>query len=227
MFRFYGLVVLLYLSDMVLFLSNFWNAYRITSSSVFLGVTMALGTLMPYLLKKSGLVCIKASLRLVDLYKRRIIIYSLLLLIALFHYADFPFGFIAVSISIGYLSLITLSTLETYNTKLALSGYISAQKASRIMQTVVQIGAFLGAALSGYLLEATSPRGAAAEIGYNGLIVTLCVFDIIISLIAEYIIFSDEYNATDTTALATGKKPAHLHRKWMGSSVSLNFYASA
>ncbi|WP_375617562.1 hypothetical protein [Bartonella sp. AC134YNZD] len=171
--------------------------------------------------------CIKASLRLVDLYKRRIIIYSLLLLIALFHYADFPFGFIAVSISIGYLSLITLSTLETYNTKLALSGYISAQKASHIMQTVVQIGAFLGAALSGYLLEATSPRGAAAEIGYNGLIVTLCVFDIIISLIAEYIIFSDEYNATDTTALATGKKPAHLHRKWMGSPVSLNFYASA
>ncbi|WP_246744185.1 hypothetical protein [Bartonella grahamii] len=150
---------------------------------------------------------IKASLRLVDLYKRRIIIYSLLLLIALFHYADSPFGFIAVSISIGYLSLITLSTLETYNTKLALGGYISAQKASRIMQTVVQIGAFLGAALSGYLLEATSPQGAAAEIGYNGLIVALCVFDIIISLIAGYIIFCDEYNATDTTALATDKKP--------------------
>ncbi|WP_375654697.1 MFS transporter [Bartonella sp. AA83SXKL] len=209
-FRFYGLVVLLYLSDMVLFLSNLWNAYRITSSSVFLGVTMALGTLMPYLLKKSGLVRIKASLRLVDLYKRRIIIYSLLLLIALFHYADSPFGFIAVSISIGYLSLITLSTLETYNTKLALSGYISAQKASRIMQTVVQIGAFLGAALSGYLLEATSPRGAAAEIGYNGLIVTLCVFDIIISLIAGYIIFCDEYNATDTTAPATDKKTAPI-----------------
>ncbi|WP_375658497.1 hypothetical protein [Bartonella sp. MR30HLJHH] len=52
MFRFYGLVVLLYLSDMVLFLSNLWNVYRIISSSVFLGVTMALGTLMPYLLKK-------------------------------------------------------------------------------------------------------------------------------------------------------------------------------
>ncbi|WP_375624697.1 MULTISPECIES: hypothetical protein [unclassified Bartonella] len=78
---------------------------------------------------------IKVSLRLVNLYKRRIIIYSLLLLIALFHYADFPFGFVAVSI--GYLSLITLRTLKTYNTKLALSGYISAQKASRITQTVV------------------------------------------------------------------------------------------
>ncbi|WP_375620390.1 hypothetical protein [Bartonella sp. TS25HLJMH] len=69
MFRFYGLVVLLYLSDMFLFLSNLWNAYRITSSSVFLGVTMVLGTLMPYLLKNSELVRIKASLRLVDLYK--------------------------------------------------------------------------------------------------------------------------------------------------------------
>ncbi|UNF40636.1 hypothetical protein MNL09_00140 [Bartonella krasnovii] len=210
MFRFYGLVVLLYFSDMVLFLSNLWNAYRITSSSVFLGITMALGTLTPYLLKKSGLVHIKASLRLRDLYKRRIVIYSLLLLIALFHYVDSPLGFIAVSISIGYLSLITLSTLETYNTKLALSGYISAQKASRIMQTVVQIGAFLGAALSGYLLEATSPRGAAAEIGYNGLIAAICVFDIIISLVAGYIIFRDEYSTECTTnglPPATDKEP--------------------
>lgn len=86
---------------------------------------------------------IKASPRLVDLYPRRIIIYSLLLLISLFHYIDSPLGFIAISISIGYFSLITLSTLETYNTKLALSGYISAQKDSRIMQTVVQIDTFL------------------------------------------------------------------------------------
>ncbi|WP_375650934.1 hypothetical protein [Bartonella sp. OT172YNZD] len=52
--------------------------------------------------------------------------------------------------------MITLSTLKTYNTKLALSGYISAQKTSRIMQTVVQID-ILGAALRGYLLEATQP----------------------------------------------------------------------
>ncbi|USP03497.1 MFS transporter [Bartonella taylorii] len=205
-FRFYGLVVVLYLSDMVLFLSNLWNVYRITSSSVFLGVSMALGTLTPYLLKKSGLVRIKSSLRLVDLYKRRIIIYSLLILIALFHYADSPFGFIAVSISIGYLSLITLSTLETYNTKLALKGYISAQKASRIMQTVVQIGAFLGAALSGYLLEATSLRGVAAGVGYNGLIAALCVFDIIVSLVAGYVIFRDEYSATGVASSATEKK---------------------
>ncbi|WP_455466247.1 hypothetical protein [Bartonella sp. B39] len=50
---------------------------------------------------------IKFLLRLVDLYKRQIIIYSLLLLIALFRYVDSSFGFIAVSISIGYLSLIT------------------------------------------------------------------------------------------------------------------------
>lgn len=211
MFRFYGLVVLLYFSDMVLFLSNLWNAYRITSSSIFLGITMALGTLTPYLLKKSGLVHIKVSLQLGDLYKRRIVIYSLLLLIALFHYVDSPLGFIAVSISIGYLSLITLSTLETYNTKLALSGYISAQKASRIMQTVVQIGAFLGAALSGYLLEVTSPRGIAAEIGYNGLIAAICVFDIIISLLAGYVIFRDEYSAECTTNSlpppATNKEP--------------------
>ncbi|WP_375624698.1 MULTISPECIES: hypothetical protein [unclassified Bartonella] len=36
----------------------------------------------------------------------------------------------------------------------------------------------------------------------------ICVFDIIISLIAGYIIFCDEYNVTDTTPFATDKKPA-------------------
>ncbi|VEJ44885.1 hypothetical protein [Bartonella vinsonii] len=205
-FRFYGLVVVLYLSDMVLFLSNLWNAYRITSSPVFLGVTMALGTFTPYLLKKSGRVHIKPSLQLVDLYKRRIVIYSLLFLITLFHYSDSFLGVISVSISIGYLSSITLSTLETYNTKLALSGYISAQKAARIMQTVVQIGAFLGAAFSGYLLEVTSPRGAAAGVGYNGLIAAICMFDIIVSFVAGYVIFRDEYSATGAAPPATEKE---------------------
>ncbi|GAA5097183.1 hypothetical protein [Bartonella acomydis] len=68
--------------------------------------------------------------------------------------------------------MITLSTLKTYNTKLALSGY---------------------------LLEATSPRGGEAEVGYNGLIATICVFDIIISLLAKYVIFRDEYSAECST----------------------------
>ncbi|WP_412058485.1 hypothetical protein [Bartonella sp. DGB2] len=194
MFRFYVLVILLYFSDMVLFLSNLWNAYQRTSSSIFLGITMALGAAIPYALKKLGLMRVKASLRLVDLYKRRVIIYSILLLISLFHYVNSPFGFIAVSISIGYLSLITLSTLETYNTKLALSGYISAQKASRIMQTVAQIGAFFGATLSGYLLERIAYHEPTVGIGYNGLITAICAFDIIISLVAGYIIFHDKYN---------------------------------
>nr|WP_244426850.1 hypothetical protein [Bartonella senegalensis] len=170
---------------------------------------------------------IKSSLRLVDLYRRRIIIYSLLLLIALFHYVDSPFGFIAVSISIGYLSLITLSTLETYNTKLALSGYISAQKASRIMQTVVQIGAFLGAALSGYLLEVTSSQGIAAGIDYNGLIGAICLFDIIVSLVAGYVIFRDEHradNATNATPLP--RRCKQLYPKQTDSLLHLSFYAS-
>ncbi len=47
---------------------------------------MAVGTLTPYPLKKSRLVRIKNSLRLIDLYKRWIIIYSLLLLIAFAFY---------------------------------------------------------------------------------------------------------------------------------------------
>ncbi|WP_245407029.1 hypothetical protein [Bartonella tribocorum] len=59
-------------------------------------------------------------------------------------------------------------------------------------------------------MEATSPRGAAAEIGYNGLIAAICVFDIIISLVAGYVIFRDKYCADNTTnnlPPATDKEP--------------------
>ncbi|UTO27728.1 hypothetical protein [Bartonella harrusi] len=62
--------------------------------------------------------------------------------------------------------------------------------------------------LSGYLLEIASSQRAAAEIGYNGLIAAICVFDIIISLMAGYVIFRDEYNnATGNVTSAAEKKP--------------------
>ncbi|WP_133141533.1 hypothetical protein [Moraxella caviae] len=46
-----------------------------------------------------------------------------------------------------------LSNYESYNNYLVLKRLISADKGSRYMQTVIQIGAFAGAMIGGFLLE--------------------------------------------------------------------------
>lgn len=171
--RFYSLLVLLYFSDMVLLLSNIWNSLKVTSSPVFLGVTLSVGAALPFLLRKINIIKVRKFISVSELYKRRVILYSVLLVISLLHYSDTKFGFVITSLSIGYLSLITLSTLESGNAKLVLDGYISSQRASRTMQTLVQIGSFSGALISGYFLTKTS---------YNNLISYLCFFDIIVSI---------------------------------------------
>lgn len=184
--RFYSLLVLLYFSDMVLLLSNIWNSLKVTSSPIFLGVTLSVGAALPFLLRKLNVIKVKKFITVSELYKRRVIVYLVLLITSLLHYSDSKFGFIITSLSIGYLSLVTLSTLESSNTRLVLDGHISSQKASRAMQTLVQIGSFFGALASGYFLS---------KVGYNQLITLLCVFDIVVSLCGNLL-----YRERTTTA---------------------------
>lgn len=180
--KFYTLLVLLYFSDMVLLLSNIWNSLKVTSSPIFLGITLSIGSVLPFILQKIKILKIRPYLSINELYKRRILVYSFLLLISLVGFSSTKFGFITISLCIGYLSLITLSTLESSNAKLVLNGHISSHRAARTMQTVVQVGSFFGAMLSGYLLT---------KLNFNSLIAYLSVFDIIISLLGKKI-YSDE-----------------------------------
>lgn len=180
--RFYSLLILFYFSDMILLLGNIWSSYKLTSSPVFLGVTLSLGTLLPLIFRKNILLKNKDVISISHLYYRRIIIYSALLIISLMHYSNTKIGLIAISLSIGYLSFVTLSTLEAQNSKLVLEGHISSHKASRIMQTLIQIGSFFGAMASGYLLT---------NVSYNKLITILCLFDIVISIFG-ILIFNNE-----------------------------------
>ncbi len=176
--RFYSILILLYFSDMVLLLSNIWSSLRVTGSSIFLGVTLSIGIIVPFLLKRTGFISSYSVSDMRNLYNRRIFIFFILLIISIFKYSDTVIGFIINSISIGYLSFVTLSTLESANTKLVLHGYITSQLASRVMQTVVQIGSFFGAMACGFLLEIIS---------FNFLIFIISVFDIIVSLFGKYI----------------------------------------
>lgn len=179
-YRFYSVLILLYFSDMILLLSNIWNSLSVTNSPLFLGCILSIGVLFPIALKKINSNHAGSAVGLPGLYLRRIIVFAVILVGALFGIADTWIGFIITSLCIGYLSLLTLTVLEAANTKLVLQGHISSQMASRIMQTIVQLGSFFGAMASGYLLLA---------LNFNKLICFICIFDIIISATARFIFF--------------------------------------
>ncbi len=201
--RFYTLLVLLYFSDMVLLLSNIWNSLKVTASPLFMGITLSVGTAIPFILKKTRITLLKYTLNVHELYKRRIVVFSLLLIISLLNYSDSPPGFIITSLVIGYLSLITLSTLEASNTKLVLGGHITSEKASRIMQTVVQIGSFFGAMVSGFLLT---------SIKFNTLIMLICLFDIIVSACGHFLFSEQASTVQDENTTQANHTPVKISK---------------
>ena len=204
-YRFYSLLVLLYFSDMVLLLANIWNSLRVTNSPLFLGCILSIGVIFPLILKKLAQGHEQKSISLAGLYLRRIIVFAVILVESLFAMADTWIGFIITSLCIGYLSLLTLTVLEAANTKLVLQGHISSQMASRVMQTIVQLGSFFGAMASGYLL---------LFLNYNKLIALICIFDIIVSATARFI-FSEKSGPT----IEEANRPAHFSGKSLPRSL--------
>ena len=204
-YRFYSVLVLLYFSDMVLLLSNIWNSLRVTNSPLFLGCILSIGVIFPLILKKLAQGHEQKSISLAGLYLRRIIVFAVILVESLFAMADTWIGFIITSLCIGYLSLLTLTVLEAANTKLVLQGHISSQMASRVMQTIVQLGSFFGAMASGYLL---------LFLNYNKLIALICIFDIIVSATARFI-FSEKSGPT----IEEANRPAHFSGKSLPRSL--------
>ncbi|WP_152411767.1 hypothetical protein [Moraxella macacae] len=63
------------------------------------------------------------------------------------------YSFIGLALISGILGVSILSNYETYNNHLVVNKVILANKASRYMQTVIQIGAFGGAMIGGVLLN--------------------------------------------------------------------------
>lgn len=151
-FSFYLTLIFVYFSDMVLLISTILISFKITQSPIFLGLTMSCSVVIPFIIKKYFSKFDILRLPLIKLYFFRMLIYFIILL------TTFIFGFnyitiIILSIFIGLLNLSTLSTYETSNTQLVLLGSISSDKAARIMQTVIQVGSFSGAAVAGFLLN--------------------------------------------------------------------------
>ncbi|UNU73721.1 hypothetical protein LU293_02080 [Moraxella nasovis] len=91
------------------------------------------------------------SLPMSWLMKVRIVLYLFVLMLSAIN--PNTYTFIGMALSLGILGVSILSNYESYNNCLVVKQLVSADKASRYMQAVIQIGAFAGAMIGGFLLS--------------------------------------------------------------------------
>lgn len=152
LFRFYSGLIFLYFSDMSLLIATIWLSYQLTQSALFLSAMLAISAVLPLLLSRFKSRLNLLSLSLPRLMQLRICIYIILLLLAFFLgnsiISLFFFAFLT-----GILSVTILSSYEAKNSQLVLEKQIDKSLSARIMQTVIQIGAFAGAMLGSLMLD--------------------------------------------------------------------------
>lgn len=148
--KFYGALIVFYFSDMALLIMVIWLSYKITKDPLMLGLILCISTIVPFILKKFSKINL-LSLSAHHLMLSRILFYSIVFVLSALNIS--VYSFIGLALISGILSVSILSNYETYNNYLVVDGIVSANKASRYMQTVIQIGAFGGAMIGGMLLN--------------------------------------------------------------------------
>lgn len=174
-YPFYSSLIFLYISDMGAMISIIWASLEITGSTIFLGSILCISSLLPFFIKK---IYTRKSLSISNLYVLRALFYVVILLITLLGVATEYFGFIITILLFGIVNILTLSVYETYNSYMVNNSYISSELAARIMQTVLQSGAFLGAIIAGSLIS---------NIGYENVIKLISIYEIILNILFYFL----------------------------------------
>lgn len=150
--RFYSSLIFLYFSDMTLLMAVMWLSYELTQSALFLSAMLFLSAILPLLLRQLKFKLNLLGLTLSQLMKLRIIIYLSFIILCYF-IGTSVFSLTLFSLFTGLLSVTILSSYESKNTQFVLAGEIDKSLAARAIQTVIQVGAFIGAMLGSFILE--------------------------------------------------------------------------
>lgn len=184
-------MALVYVSDIVVLVGLIWNTYKLTSSSWFLGVILSTSIIVPYVIKKIFPKANLLHLNMKQLFLFRIIIYASIISLSQSHFAESYSGLTLLIILYGILSLSTLSAFEARNTQLVINKSIASGNASRLMQTVMQTGAFAGSLISGLL---------SARYSLALTLFFISIFDITLSLLALFFLNNSDMQNTKLDA---------------------------
>lgn len=198
--KFYGMLTMLYFSDMILLVGLIWNTYKVTQSPYFLGVILSASVLIPFVIRRFFARVNLLHLNFNQLFTLRVIAYLIIAATALFNLSSGYFGTALIIVLYGLLTISTLSAFEAGNFKLVRAGHISSINSSRLFQTVIQTGAFAGALISGLLLDAYA---------FHRIVILISFYDIAISFFGYFLFadISDMYKKTQIEEVIN----VHLH----------------
>lgn len=151
---FYAVVTLFAGIDMGLMIGLFWSSLQISGSPLTLGLVLCISVLLPFglqrLARRSGKVLILSFRRMLVVRAVGFLLVLSGTFAGLFHTL---YGFVLIALLVGLLGFFTTSTLEAVNTRFILTKLTSSASSARWMQTAIQLGAFVGAALGGIMLD--------------------------------------------------------------------------
>ncbi|WP_155628755.1 hypothetical protein [Burkholderia stagnalis] len=146
------MVALLTLVDNTVITGVIWLSLKLTGSSMMLGLVLGLSVMIPFALER----CF--GNRVTRMSPRRLMLLrggaSLVMLGAIATgLASRVEGFLFVALIVGVVDYFTITVFESQNARIVVLGSVSAERASRWLQTAIQLGSFGGAMLGGVLLE--------------------------------------------------------------------------
>lgn len=151
---FYAVVALFSGMDMGLMIGLFWSSLQITGSPLALGLVLCVSVLLPFSLQRVA----RRRGKVLILGFRHMLVtraagFLLVLGGALAGLFNALYGFVLIALLVGLLGFFTTSTLEAVNARFMLAKLTTSASSARWMQTAIQLGAFVGAALAGIVLE--------------------------------------------------------------------------
>ncbi|WP_157379277.1 hypothetical protein [Burkholderia ubonensis] len=146
------MVALLTLVDNTVITGVIWLSLKITGSSMMLGLVLGLSVMVPFALER----CF--GNRVTRMSPGRLMLLrggaSLVMLGAIVTgLASSVEGFLCVALIVGVVDYFTITVFESQNARIVVLGSVSAEQASKWLQTAIQLGSFGGAMLGGGLLE--------------------------------------------------------------------------
>ncbi len=211
--KFYGLLACVYISDIVVLVGLIWNTYKITASPWFLGFILSISIIIPYLLRRIFPKANLLHLNMKQLFIFRIVIYAVILLLSATQFVESYLGITVTIILYGTLNLTTLTAFEARNTQWVINKSITSGNSSRVMQTVMQTGAFLGSLLSG-LLSSKHPLSTT--------LIYISIFDIVLSLMA--LIFMRGMHSIDTAMPLSSHPGIKKHSAYKASPPQVKLF---
>lgn len=144
---FYMFTSLFTFMEISLLIVIIWETMKVMKTSLYLGIVLSISSLLVYFFKKFFARRLSINKFIIDNF-----LLSIFMLIVLIININIEYSLLILIFLTGALNFIRLSTFNSENTKLVLDGVIDKTKASKIMQTSVQIGAFSGSFVGSFLI---------------------------------------------------------------------------